>query len=198
MPALQDRDLFGVRFSDTIARSAEISSCSAYRWTLTRMWGSGAHVCFIGLNPSTADALKDDPTVRLWTMFARDWGYAGFTAVNLYPFRSPSPAECRRWSRWEENGPDWYARDALLYANLPTIVREAKAAALTVACWGAGAWDNSLIEHVIEEIQSGEAPWPDLYCFGRTKHGHPKHPMGRGAHRVPDSAKPVLYRRNGD
>lgn len=188
-------DLFGVPFADTIIRSADLSRCETYRWTLTRTWSSeGGHVCFIGLNPSTADALVDDPTVRRWTHFARAWGYGGFTAVNLYPFRSSAPAECRAWSNWQENGPDWHARDALQYRNLPTIVLEAKAASLVVACWGAGAWDRLWVDHVIEEIQSGEEPWPGLYCFGLSDGGHPKHPMARGLHRIPDHAQPVLWR----
>ena len=195
MRAFAARDLFGVAFADTIQRSAEMSPCGTYRWTLTRTWSSaGGRVCFIGVNPSTADHCLDDPTVRRWTHFARAWGYNGFTAVNLYPFRSSSPAECRTWSRWDERGPDWYARDALYFANLPTVVREAKAAALVVACWGAGAWDPEFVDHVVEEITSGEAPWPDLHCLAVSRDGSPVHPMARGRHRVPDGATPKLWR----
>lgn len=188
-------DLFGVPFADTIARSADLSRCSLYRWTLTRTWSNeGGHVCFIGLNPSTADHRHDDPTVRRWILFARSWGYGGFTAVNLYPFRSSSPAECREWAGPAIEGPDWYARDALLYRNLPTIVREAKSAALVVPCWGAGAWDLLWVDHVLEAIQTGEAPWPDLHCFGLSKEGHPIHPMARGRCRIPNHARPVLWK----
>lgn len=69
-------------------RHATFSRGRQNRLTLTRRWGAGAQVCFIGLNPSTADHELDDPTVRRWMHFARAWGYAGFTAVNLYPLRS--------------------------------------------------------------------------------------------------------------
>src|SRR4051812_29487919 len=117
---LATRDLFGVPFTDTIARSATLSQCGTYRWTLTRRWAEGARVCFIGLNPSTADRRDDDPTMRRWTHFARSWGYGGFTAVNLYPYRSSCPAECREWAEPAMTGPDWYARDALHFNNLPT------------------------------------------------------------------------------
>ncbi len=191
---LHARDLFGVAFADTIKRSATISRCGTYRYTLTRTWGEGGHVCFIGLNPSTADHRVDDPTVRRWIHFARAWGYDGFTAVNLYPFRSSCPADCRAWSRWQENGPDYYARDQL-WANESHVVREAKAAALVVACWGAGTWDPEYVEHVCEQVQEGEAPWPDLMCFARSADGSPVHPMARGRHRVPDGVQPVVWRK---
>lgn len=82
-------------------------------------------------------------------------------------------------------GPDWYARDALHFNNLPTVVREAKAAALVVACWGAGACDPHWTDHVLEEIQFGEAPWPDVHCFSLSKDGSPIHPMARGRSRIP-------------
>ncbi|AWN35743.1 DUF1643 domain-containing protein [Methylobacterium radiodurans] len=187
-------DLFGTPFADTIQRGADLSRCGLYRWTLTRTWSSeGGHVCFIGLNPSTADHRKDDPTVCRWMHFARSWGYGGFTAVNLYPFRSSTPDPCRAWSRWQENGPDYHARDRL-WENEDVVVREATTAALVVACWGAGAWDPMWADHVLEEIQNGEAPWPDIHCFGLSKDGHPMHPMARGRSRIPDHARPVLWK----
>lgn len=177
-----------------VRRSATLSDCGRYRWTLTRMWGTGRHVCWIGVNPSTADAANDDPTVRRWMSFSQAWGYDGFSAVNLYPFRSSSPAECRRWAAWEGNGPDWHARDAI-HANVGIVASEAKSAALVVACWGAAAWDDVFVEHVCEAIEAGEEPWPVIHCIGTTGSGAPKHPLARGAHRVPDDARPVPWRR---
>ncbi|GEP06858.1 DUF1643 domain-containing protein [Methylobacterium oxalidis] len=188
-----DKDFFGVSFADMIQRAASLSRCGTYRFTLTRTWGEGGHVCFIGLNPSTADHRIDDPTVRRWIHFAQAWGYGGFTAVNLHPFRSASPAACREWSRWEEDGPDWYVRD-VIQENLGIVVREAKAAALVVPCWGAGTWDPEWVDHLLEEVQTGEAPWPDLHCFALSQGGHPVHPMARGRNRIPDHAQPVLWR----
>lgn len=192
--ALAAPDLFGVPLADTITRDADLSRCGAFRWTLTRSWSSeGGRVCFIGLNPSTADHCRDDPTVLRWIHFARAWGYGGFVAVNLYPFRSSSPADARAWANWQENGPDYYARDRL-WENETVLVREAKAAALVVPCWGAGVWDPMYVDHVLEMIQEGEAPWPDLHCLGLTASGDPKHPMARGRSRIPDHTRPALWR----
>lgn len=175
-----------------IKRSAVISDCGQYRYTLTRTWRAGPHVCFIGLNPSTADHRKDDPTVRRWIHFASAWGYGGFVAVNLYPFRSPNIAACRRWADWQNNGPDWSVRDRFM-DNLYRAANEAQRAALIVACWGAAAWDDNFIEQFVEEVQS-VVPVPAIHCFGKTAGGAPIHPMARGVHRIPDDAKPVIWR----
>jgi hypothetical protein len=176
-----------------VTRGATFSRDGANRLILTRRWADGPQVCFIGLNPSTADHLVDDPTVRRWMHFGRAWGFGGIVAVNLYPFRSSSPDECRRWADWECNGQDWYARDDI-HHNCSVVAQTAKLAKLTVACWGAAAWDLDWVEEIVEGIATGDEPWPDIHCFGETSSGTPIHPMARGRHRVPDNAQPVLWR----
>src|SRR5262245_24680981 len=81
-----------------IKKTASISACGAFRWTLARTWGCGQQICWVMLNPSTADRRRDDPTIRRVIHFTHSWGYHGLTVVNLYPFRSPHPAQCRRWA----------------------------------------------------------------------------------------------------
>jgi hypothetical protein len=150
-------------------RAAQLSPCGLYRWNLTRVWDATlSRVCFIGHNPSTADHLIDDPTVRRWTHFTRAWG---------------------------KNGPDWHARD-IIQQNFDVIAGEAKAAGLVVACWGNLASDEMLVEHVIEQIMDGEEPWPSIHVFGLTKGGSPIHPMARGKMRVRDDQSPVVWRVN--
>jgi hypothetical protein len=100
--ALATRDLFSVPFADTIARSANLSRCGAYRFTLTRTWSSeGGRVCLIGLNPSTADHLRDDPTVRRWIHLPGPGATAGSPRSTFTRFahpRRPSAAPGR--STW--------------------------------------------------------------------------------------------------
>ena len=176
-----------------MVRGATYSKCNALRFTLTREWGDGPTVCYIGHNPSTAGHEKDDPTSQAWVKFADFNGYGRYVAVNMYPYRSADPKECRRWADWDKNGPDYYARDAI-HQNMEVVAREAKKAAIVVASWGALAEDADYAEMVIEEIQGGEAPWPDIYCLGKTNSGAPKHPLARGKHRIPAHTKFQVWR----
>jgi hypothetical protein len=75
---------------------AVLSSDGLYRYQLTRtLTGAAwpAELLFIMLNPSTADALTDDPTVRKCIGFARRWGYGVLHVGNLFAYRSPYPSE---------------------------------------------------------------------------------------------------------
>lgn len=141
-PTLFERPAAARPLPNEIMRAASISTCGTCRWTLTRTWRGGSHVCWIGLNPSDADANRDDPTARRWIDFTSAWGFGGYVAVNLYPYRSSDPAACRKWADWESNGPDWHARDQILH-NVDVVAREAKRAAIVVACWGADPWDET-------------------------------------------------------
>ena len=72
---------------------------AAYRYRLERHWSGGEGLCaFIMLNPSTANALNDDPTIRRCIGFARRWGYGGLLVANLFarPIATPSSASSTR------------------------------------------------------------------------------------------------------
>lgn len=70
--------------------SARISRCGTYRCELRRWWRAGPPVAWLMLNPSTADGLHDDPTLRRIIGFTYRWGFGGLVVVNLYPFRASS------------------------------------------------------------------------------------------------------------
>ncbi len=81
---------------------AAFSPCGHYRWVLRRSIRrpSQADPCrellFVGLNPSLADAGRDDPTLRRLQGFARNWGYHQLVVLNLFGRISPSPTALRR------------------------------------------------------------------------------------------------------
>lgn len=109
--------------------SAVISPCGKYRYRLIRdlgMMGKGACV-FVMLNPSTADATNDDPTIRRCIGYARTLGHARLEVVNLFAYRSTVPGVLYAMSRDTAVGPD----------NDQHIL-EAAAGARTVLC----AWGN--------------------------------------------------------
>lgn len=145
--------------------SAQISTCKQYRYLLTRpcevTFPEAGTALFILLNPSTADALADDPTIRRLRGFARDWWAAGITVANLYALRATNPRDL-----WEHPDPVGPENDACLRA-LATEYGDA------VVGWGNNA-KKERAEHVCRIMTEAGAR---LWCFGTTKSGAPKHPL---------------------
>src|SRR5260370_25546209 len=82
-----------------IDSNAEFSSDGVYRYALRRIWDdSKPKVMFIGLNPSTADKIDDDPTMRRCAGFAKAWDYGGLYMTNLFAFCTKSPDVMRKAS----------------------------------------------------------------------------------------------------
>jgi hypothetical protein len=75
---------------------AVISDDGNCRYRLSRTWGSdGKVIAFIGLNPSTADAIQNDPFILKCIRFAKGWGITKLLMVNLFVYRSSSPKDLR-------------------------------------------------------------------------------------------------------
>jgi hypothetical protein len=167
-------------------KSARISPCRQYRWTLTRDWGQGKRICWVMLNPSDADHRIDDPTIRRVIHFTRSWGYTGLTVVNLYPYRSPNPKRCEAWATDPKLAT---AVKVALTRNVSIISHHCKLATMIVAAWGNNPWDVVWLESIVDSIGQ------EIYCLGTTAGGAPKHPMARGKHRIADDQQPVLWRK---
>jgi len=181
-------DLFG---APVMRRSAHFPF-SDIRRRLSRDWGPGPRAFVLGCNPSTASADKEDPTTLWLNAWFKLYGFGGYDIGNLYPFCTSSPQVCRQRADAAFAG-EWHDRDQI-HANISDVARMAKAADQVFVCFGAIAWDWDFVEHVVEMIQTNEAPWPDLWCWGTTASGAPKHPMARGLHRIPRDQKPILWR----
>lgn len=142
-----------------VVREAVISPDGLYRYTLSRRWGSGPRAMFVGLNPSRADGDVDDHSTRRMIRFAQAAGCGGLTLVNLYAWRSPSPRTLRQ------------VPDPVGPGNDHWICSAVAAADLVVAAWGILAHPDRIA--VVADLLQHSTVW----CLGRTKHGHPRHPL---------------------
>lgn len=159
--------------------SAVISPDGRFRYRLWRHWGPSEVVTWIMLNPSTADALVDDPTIRACCAYASSWGFGGIEVVNLFALRTPHPKVLRA-ATGDRVGPE----------NDHTIRCAVRRAHTVIAAWGNdGALDGR--DAVVRELVVREGG--SLHVLGLTKWGHPKHPLARGQHRVPRDARPVPW-----
>jgi len=144
--------------------SAVISECGLYRYVLRREIEQPHEVfkpcLFIMLNPSTADAEQDDPTIRRCIAFAKREGCSSLTVVNLFALRATDPSELI--GHPDPIGPenDLHIMDQL--ANHTPGLR--------IAAWGG--------KHIA--VERGE--WlmdmaSQLHCLGTTQTHEPRHPL---------------------
>lgn len=140
--------------------SAVLSHCGLYRYRLDRRWAPGPVMGFIMLNPSTADASQDDPTIRRCVGFAKREACGGLVVINLYPLRATKPA-------------DLWAKDSPTRIGGPRgeveFHRAVGDADILLAAWGA---DTRGVEHWIVQRYG-----PQMQCLGKTKAGQPRHPL---------------------
>jgi hypothetical protein len=139
-----------------ITRSAVISVCRNYRYELWRKWSDAPCCVFVGLNPSTADEIADDATIRKCIRYARLWGYGGLGMVNLFAWRATNPKEMMA------------VRDPVGPENDDTICRIAASAGIMIAVWGNRGSFN-------QRDKAVKLMLPRLYCLHKTKSGAPGH-----------------------
>ena len=149
-------------------RDATFSADRKYRYVLDRVWDqSGKLVTFIMLNPSIADEVVDDPTIKRCITFAKEWGYGRLRVVNLYTYRSTDPKDLEQVDDPVGDGND----DAIRAA-----VGEAE---LVVCAWGNNVshvdkWQPRVQEVLAIIREQGKTP----HTLGHlTKESQPRHPL---------------------
>ena len=143
----------------TIKKSAVFSTCRKYRYSLTRLWNSEkGYVLFIGLNPSIADEIIDDPTLKRCINFAKDWGYGGLIMVNLFAYMSTDPKELKK------------TEIPIGKNNNKHILKNHQKSQLTVVAWGN---DGQFLERDKEVLKIIDNPM----CLNINKSGQPAHPL---------------------
>lgn len=152
-----------LRKNMTGTASATLSNCDAYRYRLTRRWFAGSGVVnFIMLNPSTADALRDDPTIRRCVDFAKRWGFEKLVVTNVFGLRSTDPKLLLAHA--DPYGPD----------NHRFLHAAAKSAQLVLCAWGNHGTLRGGARGVLALLaNSGVTP----HCLKRSKSGQPAHPL---------------------
>jgi hypothetical protein len=142
---------------------ARFSGDSKYRYTLfrERAEGSGT-VNFIMLNPSTADAQANDPTVERCQRRAWAMGYKRLVVTNIFALRSTDPKNL--YSEVDPVGLD----------NDYWLVQVALTSDKVVCAWGShGNYRDrgGLVERMLREQHI------DLWQLRLTKKGEPSHPL---------------------
>lgn len=158
-------------FSDT--PRAFIDETGQYRYFLTREWDADKpRVCFIMLNPSVADAERDDPTIRRCIGFARAWGAGSLEVVNLFAYRATDPEQLLT------------AADPIGPENDAYIAKAVKRASQVIVAWGAhaAAYKERRAICVLDSLVSP-------LCLDITKEGYPRHPLY-----IKGMTKPTVYK----
>jgi len=137
-----------------------------YRYSLWRRWSPAATLMVIGLNPSTADEVTDDATVRRCMGFASQWGYGALNLVNVFAYRTTDPHGLYRVS-----SPVGLSNWSCICSSALAI---ASSGGAILAAWGAhGALQDAgnRLAQRMDDFQIGAA------CLGRTSSGQPRHPL---------------------
>lgn len=154
---------------DGITRAAMLSDDKRYRYWLRRTWREQpGYLLWIMLNPSTADAIGDDHTIRKCMGFARRWGYGSMMVVNLYAYRVTDPTLLESWD----------TPDPMVGPENDEWIKELAAKATgIVAGWG-DSGPNGLRERAA--YVADLLPAVEVACLGRTRQGMPRHPSRPG------------------
>lgn len=154
--------------------TAILSSDGKYRYFLDRsIIPAGDRVLtFIMLNPSTADAERDDPTIRKCKGFALRNDFHILNVVNLFGYRSPYPAELKK------------ADNPVGAANADNVLKSCEQSDMIICAWGNHGSLFGQDRKTIDLLRGF-----DLYALGLTNSGQPKHPLY-----VPYDKKPFKWR----
>lgn len=148
---------------------AAFSPCRTWRYSLVRRFAPGPLLRVVGLNPSTADAFRNDPTVTRCVRRSAQGGFGGLLMQNLFGLRSTDP-------------------QGLLAANDPVgpqcdelLLRPNEPVGATLVAWGAGGSGalRRIVRERVQQVVGFLEAHPDVpvWCLGTTSDGSPRHPL---------------------
>ena len=145
-------------------------SKKTYRYCLIGNKKAKKPLIVVGLNPSTADNEKPDPTMRRVISFMESNGYDGFLMINLYPLRTPSPKELKKYGIDKE----------IHQLNLQKIQSYLKNISNPNVLLGFGSKIlyipelKKCFKDIVSTCNVYKVNW---LCLKKTKAGHPSHPL---------------------
>lgn len=158
----------------TLGESGAIfSDCRNYRYELWRIWDvTKPTLTFIMLNPSTADAMINDPTVERCERRAIAGGFGRLNVVNIFAYRSTDPSKL------------YTLADPIGQLNNAHICEVAMRSDMVICGWGKHGALHDRGNEVIEMLLS---KYIKLYALKINKDESPKHPLYVGY-----DAEPIL------
>lgn len=161
------------------AMAAVLSPCGRYRLRLDRTVDTQFQTvaALIGVNPSTADATVDDPTIRRDIGFARRHSWRKIIKANKFAYRATDVRALRQADDPVGPGCDTHLRQVFQEADI------------LIACWGPmSKLPRHLRERWRDVVAMADEAGKQLKCFGTAKDGHPRHTL-----MLPYSAKLVEW-----
>lgn len=154
-------------------KGADFSEDGLCRYSLWRIWDETKPLAmFIGLNPSTANAETDDPTIRRVKTIAANLGYGGVYMCNCFSYISTNP-------------------DMLKDETLETIMQNSEIIKRVAdRCKDVFfAWGNFRIVTDAGIDKKLSERFPNAKALFINKNGSPKHPLY-----CKSNINPVIYR----
>jgi hypothetical protein len=133
-----------------------------YRYLLWRKWDAELpKLCFVMLNPSTANEFQNDPTISRCVGFAQKWGFGSLEVVNAFALRATDSSELK------------LVKDPVGGKLADRYIEEAvESSDKIVVAWGnTGTWMDRHL--ALNEMLRGS----EVSCFGMTNQNQPKHPL---------------------
>lgn len=188
--ALEEREDMGIDAGPWTDQGAEFSDCFLYRYRLWREWDpKKPMIAFVMLNPSVANAVKLDPTVRRCIGFARSWGFGRLEIVNAFAWVATDPNGLRDAQPDYELGyfgtgilgqPHVLKKtflpqmDPIGPFNDATIKDVCARADQVIVAWSCWVEDLNRLDSLLEIL----APYRGkTYSLGYTADGTPRHPL---------------------
>lgn len=153
-------------YKSVTAKGAEFSENGKYRYSLSRVWDSNKPPCmFVGLNPSTANGIEDDPTIRRVMRFAQDWSHGAVFMLNCFPLVSAYPEALEEFLKAED-----YKQHQ--EKNMEELIRHANVCPKIVFAWG----NFEIVKQTGMDKKLSDL-FPNALALVVNQDGSPRHPL---------------------